>query len=101
MNTIKKNELEAYIAKLSNNARRTLCLAHKDYQHTSQLPSNWKENPPDSSGLCVDCIVGIIDPLRHDVTEAVATAQRAGITVRMVTGTIYSHTLYIYLLLYL
>merc|ERR1711968_148481 len=33
-----------------------------------------------------DCIVGIIDPLRSDVKEAVKTAQEAGVTVRMITG---------------
>ena len=34
----------------------------------------------------MDCIVGIIDPLRGDVKEAIAIAQRAGVVVRMVTG---------------
>merc|ERR1711871_1067848 len=33
-----------------------------------------------------DCIVGIIDPLRSDVREAVKTAQEAGVTGRMITG---------------
>ena len=41
---------------------------------------------PDNSALCVDCIVGIIDPLRGDVKEAIRVAQRAGVVVRMVTG---------------
>lgn len=78
------------------------------------LPVNWMDSPPDNSGippfcsvsvfqflyfvsvlcvlpwwligLCCDCIVGIIDPLRSDVIDAVSTAQRAGVTVRMVTG---------------
>jgi P-type Ca2+ transporter type 2C len=36
--------------------------------------------------LCLDAIVGIVDPLRPDVVEAVATCQKAGIFVRMVTG---------------
>jgi len=34
----------------------------------------------------VDAIVGIIDPLREDVVEAVKAAQQAGVMVRMVTG---------------
>ena len=38
------------------------------------------------SGFSVDCIVGMCDPIRPDVQEAIATAQRAGVTVRMVTG---------------
>lgn len=36
--------------------------------------------------LCLDALVGIADPLREDVIEAVATCQHAGIFVRMVTG---------------
>lgn len=36
--------------------------------------------------LCCDCIVGIIDPLRPNVKEAVASAISAGVQVRMVTG---------------
>jgi len=34
----------------------------------------------------VDGIVGIRDPLRDDVKEAVMAAQKAGVMVRMVTG---------------
>eukprot|EP00953_Heterococcus_sp_UTEX-ZZ885_P011690 6764-Heterococcus_DN1.PRE.1 len=37
-------------------------------------------------GLTLDAVVGIKDPLRHDVAEAVAQCQSAGIMVRMVTG---------------
>ena len=36
--------------------------------------------------MCLDALVGIADPLREDVIDAVATCQRAGIFVRMVTG---------------
>ena len=36
--------------------------------------------------LVLDAVVGIIDPLRSDVKDAVATCQAAGIMVRMVTG---------------
>jgi Ca2+ transporting ATPase len=34
---------------------------------------------------CV-CIVGIEDPVRPEVPDAIRQCQRAGITVRMVTG---------------
>lgn len=86
MNAAKKRDIEAYINSMANNARRTLCIAHKDFASAKQLPANWMESPPDNSGLCCDCVVGIIDPLRGDVIDAVSTAQRAGVTVRMVTG---------------
>jgi len=82
----KISELETCISKMAGAALRTLLLAHKDYPSMSHLPGDWRDNPPDSSELCCDCIVGIIDPLRSDVVEAVAIAQRAGVTVRMVTG---------------
>jgi P-type Ca2+ transporter type 2C len=36
--------------------------------------------------MCLDALVGIADPLREDVIDAVATCQHAGIFVRMVTG---------------
>jgi calcium-translocating P-type ATPase len=71
------------ILDMANNALRTLCLAHRDFD---ELPPDWETNPPDTEGLVVDGIVGIIDPLRDDVTEAVQIAQEAGVTVRMVTG---------------
>lgn len=38
------------------------------------------------SGLTLDALVGIKDPLRPDVKLAVETCQKAGIFVRMVTG---------------
>lgn len=86
MTAAKKNEIEEHLNIMANNARRTLILAHKDFASVNQLPSNWQDNPPDNSGLCCDCVVGIIDPLRDDVQEAVRLAQQAGVTVRMVTG---------------
>jgi len=82
----KKEEYYQHILNMADNALRTLVLAHKDYKNSSELPSDWQANPPDYYDLCFDCIVGIIDPLRPDVKEAVATAQRAGVVVRMVTG---------------
>jgi Ca2+-transporting ATPase len=86
MTAAKRDELDEIIHNMANQALRTLVLAHKDYSHASLLPSNWQQSPPDSSGLCLDCIVGIIDPLRADVYDAVATAQAAGVYIRMVTG---------------
>jgi magnesium-transporting ATPase (P-type) len=78
--------LEQHILSMAENALRTLVLTHKDFARASDLPANWEENLPDNTNLCLDCIVGIIDPLRGDVKEAVRIAQQAGVTVRMVTG---------------
>jgi calcium-translocating P-type ATPase len=86
MTSEKKKELEGHILAMANNALRTLLLAHRNLDSSSQLPADWETNPPDNSDLCCDCIVGIIDPLRSDVKDAVAVAQGAGLVVRMVTG---------------
>lgn len=81
-----RSKLEDHIRNMNNRALRTLCLAHKDYDDWKNLPVNWENEPPDNFDLILDCFVGIEDPIRGDVRQAVATAQRAGITVRMVTG---------------
>jgi Ca2+-transporting ATPase len=86
MSPAKVISLETTILNMADKALRTLCLAHKDYPNAAALPVGWEESPPDHSDLVLDCIVGIIDPLRSDVKEAVRIAQAAGVTVRMVTG---------------
>jgi magnesium-transporting ATPase (P-type) len=75
MTAQKTKLLEQTIQSMAEKALRTLCLAHKDYPNASALPKDWAENPPDNSELVLDCIVGIIDPLRGDVKEAVRVAQ--------------------------
>ena len=82
----KVEDLDRQILSMAQLSLRTLCLAHRDYPSLSALPANWQESPPDNENLQLDCIVGIIDPLRSDVKEAVRIAQEAGVTVRMVTG---------------
>ncbi len=86
MTTKKLYELNNTLSKMADRALRTLVLAHVDFPNEESLPLNWKDDPPDNSGLCCDAMVGIMDPLRSDVTQAVKTAQNAGVTVRMVTG---------------
>src|SRR5690606_36226290 len=82
----KRQESDDHIVSMADNALRTLCIAHRDFPNVKSLPSDWQETPPDNSKLVLDCVVGIIDPLRSDVKEAIQTAQHAGISVRMVTG---------------
>ena len=82
----KRTELAALIEEMADRALRTLCLSHIDFASESAMPSDWETNPPDMANLTLDCIVGIIDPLRGDVKEAVRIAQEAGVVVRMVTG---------------
>eukprot|EP01036_Dinobryon_divergens_P038945 gene38945-51215_t len=86
MTEAKRKDLDMHVTFMADNALRTLCIAHRDFKNISDLPSDWESSPPDFEELCCDCIVGIIDPLRGDVKEAVADAQKAGVMVRMVTG---------------
>nr|DAD42498.1 TPA_asm: hypothetical protein HUJ06_000728 [Nelumbo nucifera] len=60
-------------------ALRTLCLAFKD------LNENNGNNIPDH-GYTLIAVIGIKDPLRPGVKDAVQTCLSAGVTVRMVTG---------------
>ena len=82
----KRREIDMHITFMADNALRTLCIAHRDFRSVTEMPPDWEVSPPDRDELCCDCIVGIIDPLRADVKQAVADAQRAGVMVRMITG---------------
>uniref|UniRef100_A0A8C7MHV3 Calcium-transporting ATPase n=1 Tax=Oncorhynchus kisutch TaxID=8019 RepID=A0A8C7MHV3_ONCKI len=63
---------------------RTICVAYKD------LPASPEPDWEDEAGIVSDLIcitvVGIEDPVRPEVPDAIKKCQRAGITVRMVTG---------------
>ncbi|KAH7528029.1 hypothetical protein FEM48_Zijuj05G0028400 [Ziziphus jujuba var. spinosa] len=61
-------------------ALRTLCTAFKDIEDSSNVDTI----PED--GYILIAVVGIKDPVRPGVREAVETCLAAGITVRMVTG---------------
>nr|POF08694.1 putative calcium-transporting atpase 11, plasma membrane-type [Quercus suber] len=64
----------------ASGALRTLCLAFKDVADTSI------ENSIPDSGYTLIAVVGIKDPVRPGVKDAVLTCLAAGITVCMVTG---------------
>ena len=75
---------------------RMLALAYRDVP-SAELP----EEGPACGGEEVDvadmerelvlvALVGIEDPLRREVPEAIRQCQRAGITVRMLTGEVHS-----------
>ncbi|ELK27846.1 Plasma membrane calcium-transporting ATPase 3 [Myotis davidii] len=63
---------------------RTICIAYRDFS-ASQEPDWENENEVVGDLTCI-AIVGIEDPVRPEVPEAIRKCQRAGITVRMVTG---------------
>ena len=47
---------------------------------------NWDEEEKIVDNMTCICVVGIEDPVRPEVPDAIKQCQRAGITVRMVTG---------------
>ncbi|KAJ1530908.1 hypothetical protein ONE63_005748 [Megalurothrips usitatus] len=73
---------------------RTISIAYRDFVpgkaeinqvHFDHEP-NWDDEENIVSNLTAICVVGIEDPVRPEVPEAIRKCQRAGITVRMVTG---------------
>ncbi|XP_058028663.1 plasma membrane calcium-transporting ATPase 3 isoform X2 [Ahaetulla prasina] len=63
---------------------RTICIAYRDFP-AGKEPDWDNENDIVIDLTCI-AIVGIEDPVRPEVPEAIRKCQRAGITVRMVTG---------------
>ena len=69
--------------------RRTLALAFKDVMlpHPGDGESlDELEAEALERDLTLVAVVGLSDPLRPEVSSAIAQCQRAGITVRMLTG---------------
>ncbi|XP_038869085.1 plasma membrane calcium-transporting ATPase 1-like isoform X1 [Salvelinus fontinalis] len=64
---------------------RTICVAYRDFPAEAGEP-NWDNEADILDELTCICVVGIEDPVRHEVPDAILKCQKAGITVRMVTG---------------
>ncbi|NXD66381.1 AT2B4 ATPase, partial [Eolophus roseicapillus] len=63
---------------------RTICLAFRDFP--AEAEPDWDSENEILSDLTCIAVVGIEDPVRPEVPDAILKCQRAGITVRMVTG---------------
>jgi len=78
------DELKLIISSFANSALRTLCFAYRELsagEVAALTPENIKANGlPDSNLICI-AIVGIKDPCRPGVPEAVERCQAAGIKV--------------------
>uniref|UniRef100_H3DF63 Calcium-transporting ATPase n=1 Tax=Tetraodon nigroviridis TaxID=99883 RepID=H3DF63_TETNG len=70
---------------MASEGLRTICLAYRDFPASEGEP-NWDNEGHILTGLTCIAVVGIEDPVRPEVPEAIRKCQRAGITVRMVTG---------------
>lgn len=99
-----RDEVLTKIDEYANDALRAICVAHQDFPNIESWPPAevasadhpGQADPEllvhlgqvdDSQRLAVlDAIVGLQDPLKEGVPEAVLQCKRAGVTVRMVTG---------------
>ncbi|XP_043933326.1 plasma membrane calcium-transporting ATPase 2 isoform X2 [Protopterus annectens] len=63
---------------------RTICVAYRDFPGNPE--PEWDNENDILTDLTCIAVVGIEDPVRPEVPEAIRKCQRAGITVRMVTG---------------
>ncbi|XP_059572010.1 plasma membrane calcium-transporting ATPase 2 isoform X3 [Alligator mississippiensis] len=63
---------------------RTICIGYRDF--SSSPEPDWDNENDVLTDLTCICVVGIEDPVRPEVPEAIRKCQKAGITVRMVTG---------------
>ncbi|KAA0707741.1 Plasma membrane calcium-transporting ATPase 4 [Triplophysa tibetana] len=61
---------------------RTICVAMRDFP----TEPDWDNEAEILNNLTCICVVGIEDPVRHEVPDAILKCQQSGITVRMVTG---------------
>ncbi|XP_052056387.1 plasma membrane calcium-transporting ATPase 4 isoform X2 [Apodemus sylvaticus] len=77
------NMVRNVIEPMASEGLRTICIAYRDFDGAE--PSWENENEIVTSLICI-AVVGIEDPVRPEVPEAIAKCKRAGITVRMVTG---------------
>lgn len=92
------------IDEYANEALRAIALSHQDFIGIDQWPPKDmidEENPAEADAdklvdfsavnddgrkLTLDCLVGLQDPLKEGVPEAVLKCKDAGVSVRMVTG---------------
>ncbi|KAJ6246275.1 calcium-transporting atpase [Anaeramoeba flamelloides] len=81
------NKLKNVIEGMASNGLRTLCLAYR-YVDKNNFDNFLEEDPEKEieTQLTLLSIVGIKDPVRDAVPQAVEDSKSAGVTVRMVTG---------------
>uniref|UniRef100_A0A0R3RZZ7 Calcium-transporting ATPase n=1 Tax=Elaeophora elaphi TaxID=1147741 RepID=A0A0R3RZZ7_9BILA len=84
------------IEPMASDGLRTIGLAYKDYIPSSEAAAendtvyegeiDWEDEEAIRMEMTVIAIIGIQDPVRPEVPTAIERCQKAGITVRMVTG---------------
>lgn len=93
MTSVNRETLEHIITTYASRSLRTIGLIYRDFE--SWPPADSRKNEDDPSQAVFEdiakkmtflAVVGIQDPLRPSVREAVKDCQHAGVYVRMVTG---------------
>ncbi len=82
MNTSTQNNILNTNEKMANEALRVIAIAYKD---VSSLPNNINSENIEKDLVFVG-LIGMIDPPRAGVKEAIFTAKKAGIKTVMITG---------------
>ncbi|KAJ8923536.1 hypothetical protein NQ315_010114 [Exocentrus adspersus] len=86
--------LKQVIEPMACDGLRTISIAYREFVpgkaeinqvHIENEP-NWDDEENIVNNLTCLCVVGIEDPVRPEVPDAIKKCQKAGITVRMVTG---------------
>uniref|UniRef100_A0A8C5KIU7 Calcium-transporting ATPase n=1 Tax=Jaculus jaculus TaxID=51337 RepID=A0A8C5KIU7_JACJA len=77
--------VKTVIEPMASEGLRTICLAFRDFPAGEPEPE-WDNENDIVTGLTCIAVVGIEDPVRPEVPDAIKKCQKAGITVRMVTG---------------
>lgn len=72
----KKDALRSYIKGMTEKAMRCIVLTMSDSFKENDLPNN----------MSFLCVIGVVDPIRPEVPEAVRVAHNAGIQVIEITG---------------
>lgn len=76
--------IKTVIEPMASEGLRTICLAFKNFPAGREPP--WDEEDAILRDLTCIAVVGIEDPVRPEVPDAIRKCQKAGIVVRMVTG---------------
>ncbi|KAI1819801.1 calcium-translocating P-type ATPase [Xylaria intraflava] len=83
-------ELTSIIDQYAKDSLRTIGLVYRDYSQWPPTDAKIEDGQVQFTSVLTDLVwlgvVGIQDPVRPGVPEAVRLAQHAGVTVRMVTG---------------
>ncbi|KAL1460917.1 hypothetical protein WDU94_012853 [Cyamophila willieti] len=90
---MRKHLVSNVIEPMASEGLRTISIAFKEFVKGKanekvliQTEPKWDNEANIISNLTLLCIVGIVDPVRPEVPQAIKQCQQAGITIRMITG---------------